>query len=303
MYIKYVVIAYIYVVLLIGNTKESDLTIYVDVGSNVTLPCGLPETEEVTWVHARHDNQSNRFSIQSNRDLFLEKVEGNDTGTYSCRPVSEHDDKTKDTNQKIRLIVKTPPLPLSSVYVHASTILAVIFWNITGTGNSPIIHFTAEYKLASAPTEDEWILIAPYISPNSRQIDVYKLTPNTTYAFRIWAVNELGRSEITELLATTLKEHTEAEVAEYMLAGADTFDTRMWLLAVAVVMATLVVLALGMGLVSYQECRGLPGPGPGGGTAYGKKLRLGKHTLTNGCKLNNTHNSPIIDKEISYIKI
>lgn len=302
MYIKFIAFVYVYVVLLIGNTQESDLTIYVDVGSNVTLPCGVPEAEEVMWVHGRHENQSNRLSIQSNRDLFLQNVEGNDTGTYSCRPVSEQDDEeSKEAKQKIRLIVRTPPPPLRDVYVHASTVLAVIFWNITGTGNSQIIHFTAEYKLA---TVDEWILISPYISPNSRQIDVYKLTPNTTYAFRIWAVNELGRSDITELSATTLTDFSEAEIAEHMLSGAETFDTRMWLLAVAVVMTTLAVLALGTGLVLYQECRGLPGPGPGGGAGYGKKQwRNVRKCNENGCKNNYMQNDKEKLKEISYISV
>jgi hypothetical protein len=45
-----------------------------------------------------------------------------------------------------------------------------------------------------------------------RQIDVYRLDPNTTYVFRIWANNELGPGEETVLEATTL--HDIEEIGE-----------------------------------------------------------------------------------------
>lgn len=37
-----------------------------------------------------------------------------------------------------------------------------------------------------------------------RQLEIYKLEPNTSYAFRIWAVNQLGKGEITELISRTI---------------------------------------------------------------------------------------------------
>lgn len=40
-------------------------------------------------------------------------------------------------------------------------------------------------------------------------MEVYKLEPNTTYAFRIWAVNQLGRGDIAEVTSTTLHNYTE----------------------------------------------------------------------------------------------
>lgn len=38
---------------------------------------------------------------------------------------------------------------------------------------------------------------------------MYKLKPNTTYEFRIWATNQLGKGEITEVLGTTLNSYPE----------------------------------------------------------------------------------------------
>jgi hypothetical protein len=45
-----------------------------------------------------------------------------------------------------------------------------------------------------------------------RQIDVYRLDPNTTYVFKIWAINQLGPGEETALEAMTL--HDIEEIGE-----------------------------------------------------------------------------------------
>lgn len=45
------------------------------------------------------------------------------------------------------------------------------------------------------------------------------------------------------------------ELARRMLAGADKFDTRVWAVAVGIVMGTLVLLGLGTCFLLYQECR------------------------------------------------
>lgn len=113
--------------------------------------------------------------------------------------------------------------------VKPSTILALLLWEVGGNGGYPIINFTAQYRLAY--TNDSWLPISPnHITPNcvslqnlevspshslncklhfQRQIEVYKLLPNTTYQFRIWATNLLGRGEITEAFGTTKDNYNE----------------------------------------------------------------------------------------------
>lgn len=46
-----------------------------------------------------------------------------------------------------------------------------------------------------------------------RQIDVYHLEPNTTYCFRVWATNQLGRGEIVEIEGHT--HHSVEELGTY----------------------------------------------------------------------------------------
>lgn len=134
----------------------------------------------------------------------------------------------------IYLFLTATPPALIDVVIHPSTILALILWQVKDDGGYPIIFFTAQYKLANS--DEEWTYITPInMSPNSvsfivyktprtfsiglsslllllllqRQIDVYKLEPNTTYAFRIWGTNQLGEGEIVEVESTTLKIYEE----------------------------------------------------------------------------------------------
>lgn len=48
------------------------------------------------------------------------------------------------------------------------------------------------------------------------------------------------------------------ELANHFLADAKRFDTRIWMVAVAIVLGTLVILGLGTCFLLYQECR-IPG--------------------------------------------
>lgn len=48
------------------------------------------------------------------------------------------------------------------------------------------------------------------------------------------------------------------DLARHLLVGAEKFDTRVWAVAVGIVMGTLVLLGLGTCFLLYLECR-VPG--------------------------------------------
>ncbi|KAJ8681487.1 hypothetical protein QAD02_017274 [Eretmocerus hayati] len=229
----------------------------VDLGGNVTVVCLGESTQnlggngKITWIReGREDRQVGRLSIDPNGVLKLTNVTPADSGIYYC---TLDDDTIAD---RINVQVKTPPPALQNVWVKPSTILANILWEVSGTGGYPIIDFTAEYRLKSIPGEkpDAWKPIMPtHIPPNSRQIDVYHLVPNTTYTFRVWATNQLGRGEIVEVEGHTHHSIEELELAKHLLAGIENFDTRVWVAAVGIVMGTLVVLGLGTCFLLYRE--------------------------------------------------
>lgn len=223
---------------------------FVDQGDNLTLPCDQKGSAdgEVMWVREGRE----RLTIRPDGSLFLQEVSRNDTGLYSC--FVDNADLNNETRSKVKVKVRTAPPALVDVVIHPSTILALILWQVKDNGGYPLIYFSASYKLADS--DDEWIPISPiHISPNSRQIDVYKLQPNTTYAFRIWAANRLGEGEIVEVTSKTLKVYEESELARHFFEGTEKFDTRVWVAAVGIVMGTLTFLGLGTCYLLYQECR------------------------------------------------
>ncbi|KAJ8969491.1 hypothetical protein NQ317_009213 [Molorchus minor] len=229
--------------------------IAIDVNRNLTILCPIHRTRDVMWIRELPKELLQPHSIVlDNGSLFISQVNQNDSGIYSC---SRENVVNSDVKARVNVTIRTPPPALVNVTVRPSTILALLLWEVNGTGGYPIINFTAQFRLAY--TNSSWIPISPnHITPNSRQIEVYKLVPNTTYEFRIWATNQLGRGAIKEAHGTTLGVYKEEELARHMLEGADKFDTRVWAVAVGIVMGTLVLLGLGICFLLYQECR-IPG--------------------------------------------
>ncbi|XP_054289240.1 protein turtle homolog A isoform X2 [Macrosteles quadrilineatus] len=257
MYIAYVADV-ILIFIFIGGLSVANLEdgeVRVDEGGNLTLPCVEAfETEvedyQVYWVH---EGRAIDATVLDNDSLFLEHMRREDAGSYKCIEVD-----TDRTLRQIKVLVRTPPPRLVNVTVHASTILALLRWDVADTGGYPISHYTAQYRLKhSSPDEppDEWHKVIPgRISPVASQIDVYKLEPNSTYLFEVWASNQLGEGEVVQVEGTTHHDSEEIELGRHLLEGVETFDTRYWVAAVAVVMGTLVVLALGTCYALYREC-------------------------------------------------
>lgn len=163
--------------------------------------------------------------------------------------------------RRVHVKVRTSPLAVSNFFVRASTIIAVLVWEVlpNRTGGYAIRDFTAEmrkFRMTDEDPEERWETIDPrHISPNARQLEIYHLIPNTTYEFRIWANNALGAGEIVTITATTTPDMEEKDLIRRIMVDAQNFDTRVWIAAVAVVMGTLVILSLGTCIVLYKECR------------------------------------------------
>lgn len=159
----------------------------------------------------------------------------------------EEEEQKYQAFQRIKLTVRTTPGPVTQLYFKASTILGFLIWrfNKTQSGGYPVRSFTAEYRNisyrtppANASYEHEWVRMDPInIAPNvvsggssllilrakyfynnhfrfiitsgQRQMEVYRLAPNTTYEFRIWANNELGSGDVVTTNVTTLPETKE----------------------------------------------------------------------------------------------
>ncbi|XP_039153428.1 uncharacterized protein LOC6725578 isoform X2 [Drosophila simulans] len=211
-------------------------------------------------------------SPQNQQEKETRPLEDEDGGQGES--VSPKDDQPKEAemeeeveylaHQRTKLIVRTVPGPVSQLYFKASTILGFLIWrfNKTQSGGYPVRSFTAEYRNVSYKTppanasfEHAWSRMDPInIAFNVRQMEVYRLAPNTTYEFRIWANNELGSGEVVTTNVTTLPETKEEDLIRLIKPDLDNFDPRIWIVAVSIVLGTLVILAIGLCIVLSKEC-------------------------------------------------
>lgn len=200
-----------------------------------------------TSTLTEEEKQQQRKQEQAQRKVEETQGEG-DKMPEEQKPVEEEEEEQKyQAFQRIKLTVRTTPGPVTQLYFKASTILGFLIWrfNKTQSGGYPVRSFTAEYRNisyrsppANASYEHEWVRMDPInIAPNvvsggssslilrakyfynnhfrfiitsgQRQMEVYRLAPNTTYEFRIWANNELGSGDVVTTNVTTLPETKE----------------------------------------------------------------------------------------------
>ncbi|XP_052866955.1 uncharacterized protein LOC128273077 [Anopheles cruzii] len=218
--------------------------------------------------YASYENATGKEITQQEVENVVDRVKHQkEEIVKGNREASSHQMENFVELLKVNVKVRTPPLAVSNFYVRASTIIAVLVWEVlpNRTGGYAIRDFTAEMRRMH-DTDDSrdidedipelpWETIDPrHISPNARQLEIYHLIPNTTYEFRIWGNNQLGAGEVVTILATTQPRMEEKDLVRRIMIDAKNFDTRVWIAAVGIVMGTLFILSLGTCIVLYKEC-------------------------------------------------
>ncbi|XP_034490347.1 uncharacterized protein LOC117793993 [Drosophila innubila] len=260
-------------VLVLRNVSSLDSGIYVcfatvPATTRKTTPITTPMPITTMTKGATIPATAATTSSQRQQPIEVDEQEHEQKLQEDLNREQEHEEKQKEESyqafQRIRLNVRTTPGPVTQLYFKASTILGFLIWrfNKTLSGGYPVRSFTAEYRNVSyrvqssnASYEHEWTRMDPInIAPNVRQMEVYRLAPNTTYEFRIWANNELGSGEVVTTNVTTLPETKEEDLIRLIKPDLDNFDPRIWIVAVSIVLGTLVILAIGLCIVLSMEC-------------------------------------------------
>ncbi|XP_017144523.1 uncharacterized protein LOC108157132 isoform X1 [Drosophila miranda] len=255
-------------VLVLRNVSISDAGIYVCFATTTTT--------RATTTASPATTTSPRREKEEEQQLLPQKESATTTAQPKKQELGQKPDQDQDQGQeeeeelayqayqRTKLTVRTVPGPVTQLYFKASTILGFLIWrfNKTQSGGYPVRSFTAEFRNvsysqppANASFEHAWTRMDPInIAPNVRQMEVYRLAPNTTYEFRIWANNELGSGVVVTTNVTTLPETKEEDLIRLIKPDLDNFDPRIWIVAVSIVLGTLVILAIGLCIVLSKEC-------------------------------------------------
>ncbi|XP_062137916.1 contactin-2 isoform X3 [Drosophila sulfurigaster albostrigata] len=213
----------------IAATSRTITTATATATTTTTQAATIPATAATTSPQQQQQQQENEEKQEEHKQNVKiadddEKGHDNEQVKQVEQVEEEEEELEYQAFQRIRLTVRTTPGPVTQLYFKASTILGFLIWrfNKTQSGGYPVRSFTAEYRNvsyrvppANVSYEHEWSRMDPInIAPNVRQMEVYRLAPNTTYEFRIWANNELGSGEVVTTNVTTLPETKEEELQD-----------------------------------------------------------------------------------------
>lgn len=254
-------------ILILTNVSEIDKGIYICLASVPKQSEDIDENDDNNTTYITTPLPSNTsttsillFSSTTTPPTF--DSSSTEISETTETPLTQIEEEEYHAYLRANLSVRTTPGPVSQLYFKASTILGFLIWrfNKSNSGGYPIRSFTSEFRNVSYKNEESrkkghaWERMDPInIAPNVRQMEVYRLEPNTTYEFRIWANNHLGAGEIVTTNVTTLSETKEEDLIRLIQADLDNFDPRIWIVAVSIVLGTLVILAIGLCIVLSKE--------------------------------------------------
>ncbi|KAJ6639115.1 hypothetical protein Bhyg_11854 [Pseudolycoriella hygida] len=242
----------------------------IDMGKNATIPC--TNEKSTIWIKESH---MERRQFHGGSDLLLRNVTTRDAGTYTCLISTSSIDASTFLNgsavmyqnlddtyveaMKANVVIRTVPGPVSRLSLRISTILGVLMWEFKKnmSGGYPLKSFTAEFRRTAYSNESlrKWERLDPInIAPNVRYMEVYHLSPNTTYEFRIWGNNYLGSGEIVNTIITTLPEIGDEELIRILLRDVKEFDKNVWTYAVSIVIGAMIILGLSVCFMLLRDC-------------------------------------------------
>ncbi|CAG2054815.1 unnamed protein product, partial [Timema podura] len=180
-------------------------------GSITTLQCKVQGDNplKIVWRKAGSTidlaNTHYRFNVKDVNisgglasELTISNTDRSDGGRYACFASNSFG---RD-QMSVHLYVQEPPeFPRNVHVIEKGSRLVKLGWLLSPDGNSPITKYTVEYKTESDLWHDNMLQLS--VSGSQANALVTGLRPATTYHFRLFAENQLGRSQPSDVLDVT----------------------------------------------------------------------------------------------------
>merc|ERR1712137_215042 len=212
-------------------------------------PYSFPVEKDSLFVWIREGKALQHSKVDSSGVLLLSKIAKTDAGIYTSQtekpiPHSEHTQTT--TISRVQLHIKTTPPSPVEMHVYPSSVMALVTWQLNGTGGYPIKLITVIYQeMTDDSNNPSWHRTYPdSVGPEITQLNIYRLQPNTTYRFRVWATNNLGPGDYAECLTTTKLLSNDEVQGSHLIWTAQHFHMNPWILCAGVFFGSMAVAVI-----------------------------------------------------------
>ena len=192
-----------------------------------------------------------------------------------------------ESNESIHtvfLVVRTVPPAVANLTVIPHSVFALVTWSPVADdadGGYPVDRYVLGYKRDSGESEagrldprishssaetlreaaDQWSYVRN-IAPSATSKAVYGLVPNSTYYFRLCAVNRLGMGENASVAVRTLFDESEVEAAHDLVledrgqreGEEEESAFKLAMVGVTVFVVTFGVIGFGISLLLIRNC-------------------------------------------------
>lgn len=264
-----------------GSPDQLLSNVTVDLGQRVELPC-LPHNQDsnISWQFSgeRHLRLNASTSLITPNSLVIPAAELTDAGLYTCHA------ENQVVNQ-IKLEVRTVPSRVTNMSVHTNSVFAIVTWSSPGEEHGlPVLEFICQHRADTShkdnPTQADLAFSSQRIKATESSCALYRLLPNTTYYFRIAAVNRLGQGEFVSLMGKTRPLVKSLGMVTY--EEEDTGYGRVLAICLSVSLLGLVTVGSGIALLTIRKGSSTPPPRPLQETVVGEEsLELVPHITLN----------------------
>jgi len=263
-----------------GGSPDMPDNVTVDLGQRVELPCAQNQDSNISWQFSgeRHLRLNASTSQITPSSLVIAAAELTDAGLYTCHADNQ-------VVRQIRLDVRTVPSRVTNMSVHTNSVFAIVSWASPGDEHGlPVLEFICQHRADTShkdnPTPADLEFSSERIQASESSCALYRLLPNTTYYFRIAAVNRLGRGDFVSLMGKTRPLVKSLGVLTYQ--DDDTGYGRVLAICLSVSLLGLVTVGSGIALLTIRKGSSTPAPRPLQETVVGEEsLELVPHITLN----------------------
>ena len=187
-----------------------------------------------------------------------------------------------ESNESIHtvfLVVRTVPPAVANLTVIPHSVFALVTWSpVADDGGYPVEGYVLGYRRDRSSLETDafdpriphsqesqreagsykWSYVRD-IAPSATSKAIYGLVPNSTYYFRLCAVNRLGMGGNVSVMAKTLFDESEVEAAHGEGRGigqeeGEESTVKMAMVGITVFVVTFAVIGFGISLLLIRNC-------------------------------------------------